>query len=172
MMDRIQIGPDRLEFIRDGDAPKGLALGTQTISQAHFRSTPPTAAELEAAIDTIETALMPVSPDLGGEGPLLTDDPESRALAEFAGFAPGSAAVLDIADVERQFNRLVNVAHGRPASSEGLPLRASFAANLLILRELMHHAGRRSLWVIANETSSGDLAVGVQFGREVGDSPR
>lgn len=156
MVARIHIGTDRLEFTRDGHDADVLPLGTLTISEACFGSTPPTAIELEAAIDAIETVLMPVSPGLGGEGPLLTDDPESRALAEFAGFAPGALARLDIADVERQFNRLVSVAHGRPAASEGLPLRGSFAANLLILRELMHHAGRRSLWVVPDGTSSGD----------------
>lgn len=42
----------------------------------------------------------------------------------------------------------VDVVNGRPAASEGLPTRATFAANLLILRELMHHAGRTSLTVV------------------------
>ena len=86
-------------------------------------------------------------PRLRGPGTLLTHDAESLALAEFAGLLPRSALEIDLATVERQFNRLVDVANGRPALTEGLPPRATFAANLLILRELMHHAGRVSVTV-------------------------
>lgn len=124
-----------------------LAIGSSALAHRHFRSELPTAAELEAAIDTVEDVLMPLIPRLRGAGSLLTSDDESIALAASACLPTNTTVELDTASVERQFNRLVDVVNGRPVSHEGLPTRARFAAHLLILRELMHHADRRSVTV-------------------------
>ena len=145
MMMRLQIGPDRVVFSGEGGETEVRGLGTVTLSRAHFQRLPPGGVELEAAIDAIEEALVPVIPELQAGDSLETSDPEVLALAEFAGLQGAGRFSLDITDVERQFNRLVDVATGRPASAEGLPLRAEFIANLVILREIMHHAGRRTL---------------------------
>mgnify|MGYP000899046138 FL=1 len=151
MTTRLQIGEHQTTIrIDDGVAASEtvvLAMGAKSVAGRHFRHAVPTAAELEAAIETVEDVLMPMIPRLRGHGTLRTDDVESIALVAFAGL-PGNVAVeLDRDTVERQFNRLVDVANGRPAASEGLPSRATFAAHLLILRELMHHAGRDSVTV-------------------------
>lgn len=151
MTARLHIGEQQtqIEVEHDGQEPVTLVLplGTASLAHRHFRHRPPTPAELEAAIEVVEDALMPLIPRLRGPGTLLTHDAESLALAEFAGLLPRTALEIDLATVERQFNRLVDVANGRPALTEGLPPRATFAANLLILRELMHHAGRVSVTV-------------------------
>lgn len=141
----LHIGPDRVVFSADGREVVVAGLGALTLGQEHFQRLPPGGVELEAAIDAIEEALAPAILALEPGDTLVTSDPETLALVEFAGFQAGEGARLDIADVERQFNRLVAVATGRPATVEGLPLRASFIANLVILREVMHHAGRRAL---------------------------
>ena len=126
-----------------------LAIGATGLCRRYFHHEPPTAGELEAAIEAVEDVLMPAIPRLRGPGPLVTDDAESLALVEAAALPPGAATELDLAAVERLFNRLADVASGRPVASEGLPVRGSFAANLLILRELMHHAGRTSVTVVS-----------------------
>lgn len=151
MADRLHIGEQETTLhAGDGSDPVVLPIGSLSIAQRHFHHEPPSAGEIEAAIDTVEDALMPVIPRLRGSAPLLTEDAESVALLAAVGLPSDIDAELDIAAIERLFTRLAHVASGRPASSEGLPERRSFAANLLILRELMHHAGRDSVRVLAS----------------------
>ncbi|TWI08196.1 hypothetical protein [Aerolutibacter ruishenii] len=153
MTNRLHIGEHQTSIqVDDGPGEPDtvvLPLGALALARRHFHHQPPTATELELAIEAVEDALMPLVPRLRGPGTLLTSDDESIALAAFAGRPTHAAVELDLDTVERQFNRLADVANGRPASSEGLPPRATFAAHLLILRELMHHAARRSLTVVA-----------------------
>jgi hypothetical protein len=51
--------------------------------------------------------------------------------------------------VERTFEQLTAVAHGRPVASTGIPVDAAFAATLVILREFMHHLQFMSITVTA-----------------------
>lgn len=152
MTTRLHIGAHQTTVYVDHGAGEQdlvvLAIGSSLIADRHFHHQPPTAAELEAAIETVEDALMPSIPRLRGAEPLLTSDDESVALAAFAGMETGTTVELDIESIERQFNRLADVANGRPASHEGLPPRPVFAAHLLILRELMHHAGRVAVTIL------------------------
>lgn len=46
---------------------------------------------------------------------------------------------LSIKQTERLYQRLVKVANGYPAKSEGLPDKVEFAFYLILLREIMHH---------------------------------
>lgn len=133
-----------------------LGFGALGLARSYFRQEPPSAGDMEAAIEVVEDALMPAIAQLRGHGPLHSHDAESLALVEAAGLPTDATAQLGIEEVERVFNRLVNVANGRPAASEGLPARNTFAAHLLILRELMHHAGRTTLIVTpASPTGEG-----------------
>ncbi|MBL8830560.1 MAG: hypothetical protein JNM18_26540 [Planctomycetaceae bacterium] len=52
---------------------------------------------------------------------------------------------LEISTVEDVFGRLASVAYGAPATQLGIPESRSFAAAVLVLRELMHHAGFASV---------------------------
>lgn len=157
MASRLQIGAEQTTLdIDDGSNEPDqvvLAIGTASVARRYFHHQPPSAAELEAAIEIVENALMPSVPRLRGPGPLLTHDDEAIALAAFAGInsgmANGTSVELDLENLERQFNRLADVANGRPASYEGLPERPSFAAYLPILRELMHHTGRSTIRISA-----------------------
>jgi len=60
-------------------------------------------------------------------------------IATLAGIAQGPVRTLPVDAMEHLFHRFAAVSEGRPASQEGLPADAAFAATLLVLRELMHH---------------------------------
>lgn len=150
---QLHIGDEQTTVTIEGDGAEPetvrLAFGAPAVCRRFFRHVPPTPGELEAAIASVEDVLMPAIPRLRGQASLVTTDAESVALARSSGMPETRTVELDLAMVERLFNRLVNVAHGRPAAQEGLPERGTFAANLLILRELMHHAGYASIAVVS-----------------------
>lgn len=102
---------------------------------------PATAMEIETAIADVEEMLMRVIATLPKPGKLVTSSSVFCALAEVLGHATGSPVELEIAQVEEVFNRLASVAFGTPASHVGVPENRSFAAAVIVLRELMHHAG-------------------------------
>jgi hypothetical protein len=109
----------------------------------YLKSEPATAFELEAAIETIEDELIPVIPSLPNQRALVTSEP---AIHQIAGYSPVvEKSRLEIAEVERLFNRLADVAYGTPAKMLGVPENREFVAVLLYLRELMHHAGFSSI---------------------------
>ncbi len=123
-----------------------LPVGTALTAQAFFKCDVPTPLEMEAAIAQVEDEVylahrqfQPLA--AAGSGPLAwwSVDAALIELAELAGVPGGAHTVLTLDAVERLFQRLAYVAEGRPAAVEGLPERASFAAALLVLRELMHH---------------------------------
>lgn len=116
-----------------------LQAGSMQHILRHLQSEPPTAFELEAAIATIEEELMPVIPSLPEHRSLVTSE---SVINQIAGLSSGRDELrLEVTDVERLFNRLVDVAYGTPAKMLGVPESREFAAALLYLRELMHHAG-------------------------------
>ncbi|MCD7097794.1 hypothetical protein [Stenotrophomonas sp. MMGLT7] len=112
---------------------------------------PPRESALEHAIACVEDALMPHVARIRqlGASSLASGDAACQAIAEAAGALPDRPVVIDIDAVERVFERLARVAAGRPARWEGLPEDQDFAAALVLLREIMHHAGFFSLRVEA-----------------------
>lgn len=123
------------------DAVHTLPLGTQAWGSVALRHNPPTPAELEAAIMTVEDHLMPLAPLLPPYGVLHTQDVGVLALARLAGVTGELPVNLPIEQVERLFEQLSAVALGRPAASGGVPTDATFATTVLVLREFMHHLG-------------------------------
>lgn len=113
----------------------------------HLRHAPPRAGELESAIQQIEDDLMPVLRSLPAHGQLVTSAPEYWEVVTVAGLGGSPEVDLDTATVERLFNRLADVAYGMPAARLGLPTGRSFAAILLLLREILHHGGFGSVLV-------------------------
>jgi hypothetical protein len=108
---------------------------------ACFRHDPPTAAELEHAIDVVEDAIMaanaPRSPGAG----LTTLEPTLRRLPglEVVGASLGRDAV------EALFQQLASIALGMPNPGEAVVADREVAAALLITRECMHHLGFESI---------------------------
>ena len=158
----LHIGPDSitLDFTdasaADATTPSVVArlpLGL-TVLQQQMRHAPlPTAGEVEACIAEVEDILMPRIAAWPRTGLLRTHDAEARHLAEAAAAAGHPAQplplTLSIDAVEEVFNRLADVLGGMPAARLGIPERPEFIAYLIVLRELMHHAGFVSLRVCA-----------------------
>ena len=158
----LHIGPDSttLDFTNasaaDATTPSVVArlpLGLTALQQQMRHAPLPTAGEVEACIAEVEDILMPRIAAWPRTGLLRTHDTEARHLAEAAA-AVGHPAqplpiILSIDAVEEVFNRLADVLGGMPAARLGIPERPEFIAYLIVLRELMHHAGFVSLRVCA-----------------------
>lgn len=121
------------------DAVLRLEIGTRKTAVRHFRHDTPTADELENAITSVEDALMPARAQFPAGALLHTMDAGIREIAHAAGLPHQPKLKLHRDSVEQTFNRMAEVAHGRPAAHDPLPPGTGFAARLLILRELMQH---------------------------------
>jgi GTPase involved in cell partitioning and DNA repair len=111
-----------------GPSPAALA-------DACFRHDPPTAVELERAIDIVEDALMAAKAPPGAGAGLTTFEPTLRRLPglELVG------ATLSRDAVEMLFQQLASIALGMPAPQGSTLTDRVTAAALLIVRESMHH---------------------------------
>lgn len=139
----LQIGAEELVLRRGfgdaGETGHSLQLGAARIARDFFRHDPPTAPEIEQAIDFVEDQIMRLGPqrDAG-----LSLHSRSGALQPWAAV---SGATMAIATVEQWFERLAFAAQGRADALEGLPPGREAAATLLVLREFMHHRGHPSV---------------------------
>lgn len=115
---------------------------------ANLKHEPAKAIEIEAAIADIEDQLMPVIKDLPERRCLVTSEQTVWEIAKVAGLEAEDRLKLKVDTVEAIFNRLVDVAYGTPASRLDVPENREFAATVLFLRELMHHA--RFTYLIIN----------------------
>lgn len=127
---------------RNGQNEQRLDLGASRIARDFFCHDPPTAREIEQAIDVVEDEIMRLGPRLDAGIPLWS---LSEALQPWAAVS-GPTMTLEI--VERWFERLALAAHGRSYASDGLPPGREAAAALLVLREFMHHRGHPSISVV------------------------
>ncbi|MFC3627246.1 hypothetical protein ACFOKJ_14100 [Vogesella amnigena] len=147
----LQLGADSCVFASgSGTAPEAvqtLALGTRRTGEL-FRHVPPTAYEMEEAIMVVEDALAPLRAQLPAATTLYCGDALLHEVARHAGIGETAMAWLPTVQLEFTFGRFAEVVQGRPASAEGLPLDAEFAAALLIVRELTHHLGFDGLYLL------------------------
>jgi hypothetical protein len=101
----------------------------------------PRPAEIERQIEVVEDWLMPL---LRMHLPQRSDSQSLFCDAAFLNrlhLGSASNAALGIAEIERSFNELADIAAGHPAAHSRLPLDADFTARLVLLREVMHHGG-------------------------------
>lgn len=108
---------------------------------ANLKHEPAEAVEIESAIADIEEQLMPVIKNLPERRCLVTSGQTFWEIAKVAGLNGEDKNELNVETVEEIFNRLVDVAYGTPARMLNVPEGREFAASVLFLRELMHHAG-------------------------------
>lgn len=125
-----------------------LSLGAHRLGDRGFRHDPPTAAEMEAAIMTVEDELLPMAARLPAGAVLYTADAGIRQIAHVAGLADAPRLVLSLDEVERVYQLLAAVALGRPASISGVPTDPPFAATLTLLREFMQHLGFETITIV------------------------
>jgi exopolyphosphatase/pppGpp-phosphohydrolase len=116
-----------------------LAMGSSKTASEHFKHTPPTPAELENAIQTIEDEITRARSLTDGNSMLFTTDAMLREIALVAGLPDQPELLLSIDAVERMFERLAALTLGQLRAPESLPRSKTFAASVLILREFMHH---------------------------------
>ncbi len=133
----IHIG-HRATSLRGG--PQGdavIAIGAGEIADTVFRHSPPSALEIDQAIDRVEDALTASGLRHGERGDVVIDDPQLHAVLELG----GARLRASRDEVERLFAELASATPGRIAfGDDGLAGRDA-AARLLILRECLHHLG-------------------------------
>jgi len=124
-------------------------IGVEKTAREFFKHNPPTSGEVEEAIQVVEDEVMPLRKLLVPDLNLHTRDAGIREVAANTVFTQSEYGVtLSRADMEQVFNRLAAIISGRPASQDILPTTNSFAATLLILREVMHHLGFRDITIV------------------------
>ncbi len=117
-----------------GPSPAALA-------DASIRHQPPTAGELEHAIDIVEDALMAAKAVRSSGGVLMTFE---ATLRQFPGL-DAVGATLSRDAVEALFQQLASVALGMPDPGGAVFVDREVADALLITREYMHHLGFESI---------------------------
>lgn len=136
-----------LEIVRDIESQNHTILkaGNMNSILNNIHHEPAEAIELEYAIEDIEDQLMPIIKDLPDNRCLLTSEQLFLDIANVAELDLDDNRQLDIETVEEVFNRLADVAWGTPATRLKMPENREFAATVLFLRELMHHADYDSM---------------------------
>ena len=124
-------------------------IGTERTASDFFKHNPPTPADVENAIQVVEDEVMPLHRLLMATSDLYTLDESIQDIARLTVYSEVQHGLtLARKDVEQVFNRLAAIISGRPASQDVLPTTNSFAATLLILREVMHHLGFMNITVL------------------------
>jgi exopolyphosphatase/pppGpp-phosphohydrolase len=139
---------DEFCFIVQGSETKkpekiwAFDIGTEKTARDFFNRFPPTPGEVENAINYVEDEVMPVHKLLSPDSCLYSTDERIREVFQYAGFEKNQdELILTRINMERVFSRLAAIITGLPASQDVLPASNTFAATLLILREVMHHFG-------------------------------
>lgn len=123
------------------------AMGSGKTSTEQFRHRPPTAGEMENAIQVVEDEVSRARKMIADGTALFTTDPAIRAIARAAGVPDQPEMTLPLDALEQVFARLAAGALGAPAGREDLSADAGLAATVLILREFMHHMPFRSITI-------------------------
>jgi hypothetical protein len=135
------------------DTERHLDVGTARIARDFFSHDPPTAQEIERAIDMTEDAIMQLGRPAGVPAPLLSASPALRPWAALSG------PTMTIELVEQWFQRLASASLGQPAAMQGLPSGREAAATLLLLREFLHHRGHASIVFVEPRPTLGGAPV-------------
>lgn len=123
------------------DGAVTLGPSPAALAERCFRHGPPTAVEIEHAIDIVEDGLMAAKRPIPPPASLTTSEPTLRRL-------PGLevvGATLSREAVESLFQQLASIALGMPSRGEAMATDPEVAAALLITRECMHHLGFESI---------------------------
>lgn len=123
-----------------------LDLGTDTIG-AIFNEEPPPPEEIEKAINIIEDELMLAVRVLRPDTELCSKDAFLKTVINLAYTSATNNSLSRVA-MEALFTRFAVISMGRSPQTDVIPVDASFSANMLILREIMHHLKFENIQVI------------------------
>lgn len=121
------------------DAFFKLPVGSRKTAGEYFRLNPTTPREIENAIVAVEDALASARTINSSSAELYTMDEDIRKIVLISGIPDGAELILTRDAMERTFERHIAAMLGKPNSREAISASAFFSANLLILREFMHH---------------------------------
>jgi len=117
-----------------------LPLGFAAIGNRYFKHTPPTYDEVEYAINFIEDEIEKIAPMIPRSGcHLVTDTPFVRDIAKLCGVDTAQEMLLSRDTLEFVFGQYAEIAMGRPPRPHESDISPRFYAQLLILREYLHH---------------------------------
>jgi hypothetical protein len=131
----LALGPRSASFRAPGGfVSDALPLGPALLRERWLRHDPPQPQELEAAIEAVEDLVMP----LHGRWPA---DASLHVVFAQSALLPIAGAELTRDQLELLFDRAAAIVLGRPGSSDPALADADAIAELVILREVMHHLG-------------------------------
>lgn len=116
-----------------------IDLGAARMASDYFQHDPPSAQDIERAIDFAEDEIMRL-----GKMTVVATKLWSTS-ANLQAWAAVSGPTMAIETIEQWFQRLAAASLGRPGAMRGLPAGRDAAATLLILREFMHHRGHSEI---------------------------
>jgi len=117
-----------------------LPVGFAAIGDRYFKHTPPTYDEVEYAINFIEDEIEKIAPMIPRSGcHLVTDTPFVRNIAQLCGVDTSPEMPLSRDTLEYVFGQYAEIAMGRPPRPYESDISPRFYAQLLILREYLHH---------------------------------
>lgn len=125
-----------------------IPVGFKYISDRYFKHTPPTPAEIEYAINEIEDEIEKIVPKLAGYETVYNSDGFIVHLALLSKVDDALVMVLSRDCLESVFGQYAEISMGRPASSAESDISPLFYAQILLIREFMHHLKFNQLNVI------------------------
>lgn len=125
-----------------------LPVGFASISKRYFYHTPPTYDEIEYAINDIEDQIETLAPRLRNL-PLvvISDTPFIHEIARLCSLAAAQPMILSQEALEFLFGQYAEIAMGRPPRAHEPDISPVFYAQLLILREYLHHLSIEQLLI-------------------------
>ncbi len=130
-------------------------IGYHNIADKYFKNFPPTYDDVDYAINHTEEIIVPLHHTIDGNTTLYSSDFFLKTIIDLAFNTytdENELLTLPTVELENVFNRLSNIIKGLPASQDVIPEDTSFAAYLLILREILHHLNFKEIkWAESGE---------------------
>jgi hypothetical protein len=127
------------ELRSDVQAVVSIPVGYKNISDRYFKHTPPTPAEIEYAINEIEDEIEKIVPKLAGYQHVYNRDDFIIRLAHLSKVDDALVMAFSRDRLESVFGQYAEISMGRPPSSTESDVSPLFYAQILLIREFMHH---------------------------------
>ena len=144
---QLRLQGDRLDFIASAGGGRGHSDGGSASSiRAVLAQGRLTEASLENTIAHVEDLIMPILRALPASAQLKVSGAELERAFQLLPVADGDAASTET--LEGLFNELADYAGGSPVAWRHSSLPDDVALGVVVLREVMHHGGFRSVSLV------------------------